>query len=68
MQTTNLNLPPALQSFLIRFLKRGIGPDNLKESYALKANLPDDLKFRKNGTNLEVSFDEGKTWRQVTLT
>jgi hypothetical protein len=68
MKLSNLNLEPALQQFLARLLNRGIGPDNLRESYAFKANLPNDIKFRQNGTDLEVSLDEGKSWRKVTLT
>jgi hypothetical protein len=29
---------------------------------------PDNLKFRKNGSNLECSLDGGTTWKIVTLT
>lgn len=68
MKLSNLNIDPALQQFLARLLNRGIGPDNLKEQYALKANYPSDLKFRKNGSDLEVSLDNGETWKKVTLT
>lgn len=68
MKATNLNLPPAVQSFVNKLLNRGIGADNLKESYAYKANYPDAVKFRISGTDLEVSLDAGSTWRKVTLT
>jgi hypothetical protein len=49
-------------------LNRGVGPENLKESYAYKANYPDEIKFRISGTDLEASLDKGETWKKVTLT
>ena len=68
MKLSNLNIDPALQQFLARLLARGIGPDNLKEQYASKLNYPNEIKFRKNGADLEVSLDNGQTWKKATLT
>jgi hypothetical protein len=68
VKSTNLNLSPAVQSFVNKLLNRGVSPENLKESYAYKANYPDGIKFHKNGTDLEVSLDDGDTWKKVTLT
>jgi hypothetical protein len=31
-------------------------------------NYPKDVRFRKNGSNLEASLDGGTTWKVVTLT
>jgi len=42
--------------------------DLVAAAKADKANYPDDVKLRKNGTSLQASLDGGTTWKTVTLT
>lgn len=68
MAVSKAGLPQAVQAYMAKLLKRGIGPESLKESYATKENLPEHILFRVNGASLQVSLDGGQTWKTVTLT